>query len=118
MLAVRDLTSVVQAGFNASVGSASADAPMASSSGDTFKPTITAIWVNCLWFLSLGLSVTVSLLAMLAKRWCYELRSKRFGTSYDRMITRQKSWESIEQWKIKHIIEQLLPMLMHVALRK
>lgn len=109
VLAIQSLTSAIQAGTNNST------VPATGPSDDSFKPTLLTIWVNCLWFLSLGLSISVSLFAMLAKRWCYVFRSKRTGSSHERAIKRQKSWDAIEKWKIELVIEQL-PTLMHIAL--
>jgi hypothetical protein len=49
-----------------------------------FSPPRTAVLVNLLWFLSLSLSVAVSLIAMLAKEWCYIFMSGRSGVIYER----------------------------------
>ncbi|KAH7320500.1 hypothetical protein B0J17DRAFT_546551, partial [Rhizoctonia solani] len=73
------------------------------------------VWINCLWFLSLGLSISVSLFAMLAKRWCYRSRSTHSGTDYERAMRRQKAWDTLQKWKLELFIEQL-PTVMHVAL--
>ena len=44
-----------------------------------FAPSSLTVCVNILWFLSLSLSVSVSLVAMLAKEWCYTYLSGRTG---------------------------------------
>ncbi|KAF8598465.1 hypothetical protein BDV93DRAFT_512473 [Ceratobasidium sp. AG-I] len=44
-----------------------------------FTPSASTVCVNVLWFLSLSLSVAVSLVAMLAKEWCYSYMSGRIG---------------------------------------
>ncbi|KAG8772306.1 hypothetical protein FRC12_003131 [Ceratobasidium sp. 428] len=112
--AVRDLAGTIRNAFNISPETRPYQAQVTQVE-DTFSPTTASIWVNCLWFFSLGLSISVSLFAMLAKRWCYNFRSQRFGTAFQRSMKRQKSWDNIEQWKMELIMEQL-PTLMHVAL--
>ncbi|KAG8685971.1 hypothetical protein FRC11_009754, partial [Ceratobasidium sp. 423] len=112
--AIRELTSVLQLAFQQNLGPTQmreASIPSVNSS----KPSTLIIWVNCLWFLSLGLSIFVSLFAMLAKGWCYRSRSRHFGTPYERAMKRQKAWGALEQWKMELLIEQL-STLMHVAL--
>ncbi|CAE6436811.1 unnamed protein product [Rhizoctonia solani] len=111
--AIRELTNVVQAGFQ-TIGSPSPEV-IAPPASDSFKPSTTSVWVNCLWFFSLSLSISVSLFAMLAKRWCYKSRSKRSGTSYHRALRRQEARDTFQTWKLELLIDQL-PTVMHVAL--
>lgn len=73
--------------------------------------------VNALWFLSLSLSVAVSLIAMLAKEWCHAFISNRSGETYERARLRQKRWDEIERLKLIDVLT-LLPLLMHLALCK
>ncbi|KAG9080542.1 hypothetical protein FRC06_006456, partial [Ceratobasidium sp. 370] len=80
-----------------------------------FHPKRNAIWVNCLWFLSLSLSVAVSLAAMLAKQWCYYYLSTRNGDTITQAEERQKRYSGLAKWRMRGILEHL-PMLMHVAL--
>ncbi len=37
-----------------------------------FSPPMYAIWVNILWFLSLAISLTCSLLATLLQQWAHQ----------------------------------------------
>ncbi|KAG8746625.1 hypothetical protein FRC10_004227 [Ceratobasidium sp. 414] len=80
-----------------------------------FSPSHTAVVVNILWFLSLSLSVAVSLVAMLAKEWCYKFMSGRSGPAYDQARKRQQKWNGMEKWKMKKILIYL-PAMMHLAL--
>ncbi|KAG9123864.1 hypothetical protein FRC07_013699 [Ceratobasidium sp. 392] len=80
-----------------------------------FSPPRSAVIVNILWLLSLSLSVAVSLIAMLAKDWCYKFMSGRSGQMFEQARRRQERWNGIEQWKMTVILEQL-PGLMHLAL--
>lgn len=118
--AILNLTNVIQAGsVAAGAGGPPPNRITLETLDDSFQPTQFTVWVNCLWFLSLGLSISVSLFAMLAKRWTYVFRvnSRNFGTSYERAIKRQESWDAIKKWKMELVIEQL-PTLMHIALCK
>ncbi|CAE6401703.1 unnamed protein product [Rhizoctonia solani] len=98
----------------ASPGSASV--PGTSSAGiSNFTPTTAAIMVNMLWFLSLGLSIAVTLITILAKEWCYSFMTRRTGAKLTQGRLRQKRWDGIRYWKMEVIIS-MLPLLMHVAL--
>ncbi|KAG9086552.1 hypothetical protein FS749_003567 [Ceratobasidium sp. UAMH 11750] len=80
-----------------------------------FHPTRNAVWINCLWFLSLSLSIAVSLAAMLAKQWCYYYLSARNGDTITQAEERQKRYGGLAKWRMRGILEHL-PMLMHIAL--
>ncbi|QRW14346.1 hypothetical protein RhiLY_13345 [Ceratobasidium sp. AG-Ba] len=80
-----------------------------------FSPSYNSVVVNTFWFLSLGLSVTVSLVAMLSKSWCNAFMSKRIGMKYEQGRRRQQKWNGIELWGMQSVFVYL-PVLMHVAL--
>ncbi|QRV94416.1 hypothetical protein RhiJN_22434 [Ceratobasidium sp. AG-Ba] len=82
---------------------------------DTFAPSYSAVVVNILWLLSLSLSVAVSLIAMLAKEWCYKFMTGRSGPIYNQARRRQQKWDGIEKWKMQDMLGYL-PGLMHSAL--
>ncbi|KAF8706092.1 hypothetical protein RHS03_05218, partial [Rhizoctonia solani] len=82
---------------------------------EKFKPSAAAIWVNVLWFLSLALSVSVSLVTMLAKQWCYSFMSGRAGQPHVQARTRQRRLEELERWKMPEILA-ILPVFMHLSL--
>ncbi|KAG8791489.1 hypothetical protein FRC12_009079 [Ceratobasidium sp. 428] len=86
-----------------------------TSTDAEFHPTHFAVWVNCLWFLSLSLSMAVSLAAMLAKQWCYYYLSGRSGDTITQAEERQKRYGGLAKWRMRGILEHL-PMLMHIAL--
>ncbi|KAG9118434.1 hypothetical protein FRC07_007062, partial [Ceratobasidium sp. 392] len=89
--------------------------PISEPLDTTFSPSRTAVLVNLLWILSLSLSVAVSLVAMLAKEWCYKFMSGRSGPVYEQGRRRQQKWNGIEKWKMKAVVTYL-PGVMHVAL--
>ncbi|KAJ1307692.1 hypothetical protein OPQ81_001783 [Rhizoctonia solani] len=80
-----------------------------------FVPSPVAVWVNAIWFLSLSLSVSVSLVAMLAKQWCYSYMSGRTGQPHVQARQRQRRLDGLEHWKMPGILA-FLPTLMHVSL--
>ncbi|KAG9098357.1 hypothetical protein FRC06_006498 [Ceratobasidium sp. 370] len=96
-------------------GSANSSSSSANQTPSDFKPSHAAVVVNALWFLSLSLSVAVSLIAMLAKEWCHAFMSGRAGETYERARLRQHRWNEIERLKMMDVLT-LLPLLMHLAL--
>ncbi|KAG8787331.1 hypothetical protein FRC12_015676 [Ceratobasidium sp. 428] len=80
-----------------------------------FRPSATTVAINALWFLSLSLSVAVSLIAMLAKEWCNSFMSGRSGETYERGRLRQQRWNEIERLRMIDALT-LLPLLIHLAL--
>ncbi|KAG8732619.1 hypothetical protein FRC10_000812 [Ceratobasidium sp. 414] len=81
----------------------------------SFSPSSTALLVNSLWMLSLALSVAVSLIAMLAKDWCYKFMSSRSGPAYEQARRRQRKWNGIEKWGMNEVLTYL-PGMLHLAL--
>jgi len=74
-----------------------------------------ARWVNGLWFMSLGLSLTAALAAVLSKEWLAAYVSDRPTQPKKRALQRQRRRESLDRWMLPAMIS-LLPMLMHAAL--
>ncbi|KAG8696975.1 hypothetical protein FRC09_008165 [Ceratobasidium sp. 395] len=88
-----------------------------SVSPSWFSPSRSSVLVNTLWFLSLTLSVAVSLVAMVSKSWCNAFMSNRSGSKYEQGRRRQRKWNAIETWGMENVFVYL-PTLMHLALRK
>ncbi|QRV80889.1 activating signal cointegrator 1 complex subunit 3 [Ceratobasidium sp. AG-Ba] len=84
-------------------------------SDSEFHPNEHTVWVNCLWFLSLSISISVTLAAMLAKQWCYYFLSFRKGDTITQAEERQRRFNGLEKWRMREVLEHL-PMLMHIAL--
>ncbi|KAF8594731.1 hypothetical protein BDV93DRAFT_405098, partial [Ceratobasidium sp. AG-I] len=80
-----------------------------------FTPSRAAICVNVLWFLSLSISVAVSLVAMLAKEWCYSFMHGRTGHPCLQARRRQQHWDGLVRWRMRELLV-LLPSLIHLAL--
>ncbi|KAG9080150.1 hypothetical protein FS749_008108, partial [Ceratobasidium sp. UAMH 11750] len=86
-----------------------------NSDPSAFSPPASAIWINALWFLSLALSVSVSLVVMLAKQWCYSYMSGRLGQPCVQARARQRRLEELERWRMPEILA-FLPTLIHLSL--
>ncbi|SJL04754.1 uncharacterized protein ARMOST_08124 [Armillaria ostoyae] len=80
-----------------------------------FVPATTDVWVNGLWFVSLFLSLTTALVAVLVKQWLHHYVALPSGTPHDRSFTRQFRYTGFQKWHVQVIIG-LLPVLMHLAL--
>ncbi|KAK0494578.1 hypothetical protein EDD18DRAFT_1077117, partial [Armillaria luteobubalina] len=80
-----------------------------------FVPTTTDIWVNGFWFMSLFLSLTTALIAVLVKQWLHHYVALPSGTPRDRSLTHQFRYAGFQKWRVQVIIG-LLPALMHLAL--
>ncbi|CUA73505.1 Protein translocase subunit SecA [Caulobacter crescentus NA1000] [Rhizoctonia solani] len=83
-------------------------------SPDPFQPRPIDLCVNILWFFSLILSAAVSLIAMLAKEWCYLFMSGRIGDPWSQTKRRQQRWEGIEKWRMEQVI-MILPSFIHLS---
>ena len=86
-----------------------------NSDSSSFVPTGSAVAVNVLWFTSLILSVSVTLIAMLAKEWSHLFMVGRTGMPMEQARRRQRRYDGMKAWKMAGIITAL-PMLMHIAL--
>ncbi|KDQ07693.1 hypothetical protein BOTBODRAFT_595183 [Botryobasidium botryosum FD-172 SS1] len=82
-----------------------------------FKPSASAVRVNCLWFCSLILSLSATVVIVLAKQWIddYDDYKNYPGSSRERGRVRQSRYTNLQQWHIPTIIESL-PTLLLAAL--
>ncbi|KAG8714572.1 hypothetical protein FRC09_017477 [Ceratobasidium sp. 395] len=82
---------------------------------ETFVVPVSAVCVDALWFLSLSLSVSVSLIAMLAKDWARGYVAELTGQPYQQARKRQRRWDRLKEWRVPEVIT-FLPSLLHLAL--
>ncbi|EUC60678.1 transmembrane protein, putative, partial [Rhizoctonia solani AG-3 Rhs1AP] len=83
---------------------------------ENFHPTKNDIVINTLWFLSLALSISVTLIAMLVKEWGDGYRrGDRFSPYYVQARTRQARYNGLKNWGAKQVV-RILPITMHIAL--
>ncbi|CAE6471820.1 unnamed protein product [Rhizoctonia solani] len=80
-----------------------------------FTPSVSARWVNGIWFMSLGLSLSAALIAMLGKEWLTTFLSSRPRSTRRLAFIRQSRLKGLEDWGALHIIA-LLPTLLHLSL--
>ncbi|CAE6506280.1 unnamed protein product [Rhizoctonia solani] len=98
---------------NQSLGSRST--VMEALQDEEYSPNWVAVSINILWFLSLALSVAASLIAMLAKEWCYLFMAGRTGQPCLQARRRQQRWDAMVKWKMPELL-MFLPSLMHMSL--
>ncbi|CAE6488068.1 unnamed protein product [Rhizoctonia solani] len=81
-----------------------------------FKPKKADIIINGAWFLSLTLSVSVALLAMLVKQWGEGYRHGHdLSTPCVQARVRQARYDELKRWRTEDVA-LALPVLMHTAL--
>ncbi|KDQ08745.1 hypothetical protein BOTBODRAFT_76675, partial [Botryobasidium botryosum FD-172 SS1] len=100
--------------ISASMGNAQ---PEGSLQFIPFKASPSAVRVNCLWFASLIISLSATVVTVLAKQWIddYDDYKKYPGSSRERGRIRQSRYMNLLQWGIPTIIESL-PTLLLTAL--
>ncbi|KAE9387692.1 hypothetical protein BT96DRAFT_867286 [Gymnopus androsaceus JB14] len=72
-------------------------------------------WVNALWFISLLLSLSTALLAVLAKQWIRQYSSFISGSARERASIRQFRYDNFEKWGVNVIIG-VLPLALNMSL--
>ncbi|KAL1753652.1 hypothetical protein FB107DRAFT_186231, partial [Schizophyllum commune] len=82
---------------------------------DSLTASTLDYWCNAFWFISLTLSLSAALMAVLVKQWLQAYKSNTFGTPKHQALVRQFRLAGIEQWNVPLIVG-LLPMVLHLAL--
>ncbi|KDQ10372.1 hypothetical protein BOTBODRAFT_93869, partial [Botryobasidium botryosum FD-172 SS1] len=102
---------------NALLGQISASMGNPQPATTPFAPSASAVRVNCLWFASLVISLSATVITVLAKQWIddYDDYKKYPGSSRERGRIRQSRYINLQQWGIPAIIETL-PTFLLVAL--
>jgi hypothetical protein len=80
-----------------------------------FIPTTRDLWLNGIWFVSLGLTLMTALITGLVKQWLAKYLSGVTGSPAQRACTREFRYQGLAFGGVALIIE-LLPMLMNAAL--
>ena len=83
----------------------------------TFEPTSSAIYINCLFFASLSISLVAAMASVIALQWVadYDAVISRGGSSpAERAKRRQFQFSGIEKWKMGEIIGSL-PLLLYCS---
>ena len=80
-----------------------------------FLASVSAIWINTLWFASLVCSLAAASIALIVKQWLYKMSRGLSGTSRKTAHLRQHRLNSLIKWKVGMVV--LVPsMLLQVAL--
>ncbi|KZT54218.1 hypothetical protein CALCODRAFT_438977, partial [Calocera cornea HHB12733] len=79
-----------------------------------FMLSMTDVWVNALWLLSLMISLTTSVLAMLIKQWLRAFVTDLPSAPRNRAHHRQFRLDGVQIWHVPRIASSL-PVLIHVA---
>lgn len=77
-------------------------------------PTSSVLSINALWILSLFVSLTTSVLAMLVKQWLRRYSTGLPTTANRRALERQSRYDGLRKWQVATIAEAL-PVLIHAA---
>ncbi|KAJ7832880.1 hypothetical protein B0H14DRAFT_3871834 [Mycena olivaceomarginata] len=85
------------------------------SANTSFTVALSDVWVNGLWFTSLTLSLTMALLAVLAKQWLRQYSSFIAGSARERALIRQFRYACFNKWGVQFIIG-FLPVILHLSL--
>lgn len=88
---------------------------LASIQFPTFSVPMSALWINGLWFLSLGLSLSAAVVAMLAKEWLVAYNTFEPLSAHNYARLRQSKFDALIQWRTLEIID-LLPSVLLLAL--
>ncbi|KAH7335636.1 hypothetical protein B0J17DRAFT_600389, partial [Rhizoctonia solani] len=80
-----------------------------------FNIPLSARWINGLWFLSLIISLTGALSAMLAREWLLAFMNSQPRSPHAYALLHQARLKGMHQWHALHIID-LLPTILQCAL--
>jgi len=83
--------------------------------GSAFSPDSQQVWLNALWLVSLGLTLSVALVTGLIKQWINYYIQDVSGTPRYRALIRQFRYMGLSKYGVSPIIE-LMSILMNVSL--
>ncbi|KAL1689630.1 hypothetical protein GGG16DRAFT_57375, partial [Schizophyllum commune] len=89
--------------------------PRSSLALDAVSASALDYWCNGLWYISLSLSMSAALMAVLVKQWILAYNSNVSGTPKQQALARQFRLIGVERWNVPLIVG-LLPMLLHISL--
>jgi hypothetical protein len=77
-------------------------------------PNTRDIWLNGIWIVSLGLTLSAALVSSLVKQWMHYYVADATGTPRARACVRQYRLMGLAQWKVPWLIE-FLPVIVNTA---
>ncbi|KAI0719520.1 hypothetical protein C8T65DRAFT_757763 [Cerioporus squamosus] len=81
---------------------------------EPFRPSLHAVLLNSLWFISLVLSLATGTIGILVKQWLREFLFGLSGESLAMARRRQYRLNSLTYWRVAFIVSAL-PVLLHLA---
>ncbi len=98
-------------------GRSIANIPATSSSvvNETTDAPFSVRWIISMWFVSLTLSLTAALLALLSRQWLQSYAAQTSGSAQDRGRVRHSRYMGLVRWRVPEII-QCLPTILHASL--
>ncbi|KZO93125.1 hypothetical protein CALVIDRAFT_470256, partial [Calocera viscosa TUFC12733] len=112
--ATLDALTIISAQLSAhSAGNGATVGPY-QAAGDDFSPASSVIFINGLWIMSLFLSLSTSVLAMLVKQWMRVYGTGLPSTDRERANERQSRYDGLVGWQVAGIANAL-PVLIHLA---
>jgi hypothetical protein len=104
---------IAQLQQQAESGSSMPRIPLVDSSPEFHAPT-SARWINGLWFLSLLISLTGALLAIVSREWLVAFTDSRPRAPHAYALLHQARLAGVHKWGALHIID-LLPTILQCA---
>ncbi|KZO93087.1 hypothetical protein CALVIDRAFT_486433, partial [Calocera viscosa TUFC12733] len=98
----------------AALGTTGMPMPPSFQADATFSAPINALWVNAFWLLSLMISLSTSVLAMLIKQWLRAYVTDLPSAPRERAHHRQFRLDGVLIWHVP-AVASALPILIHVA---
>ena len=80
-----------------------------------FSPSRFAVQINVLYFISLTLALSVASVCILGKQWIREFQKDIPGSSRGEVRVRQARFDSLQKWRVPHILAAL-PVILQAAL--
>ncbi|KAG9076675.1 hypothetical protein FRC06_009371, partial [Ceratobasidium sp. 370] len=81
----------------------------------SFSASISARWINGLWFTALTLSLAAALVAMLAKEWLTAFTASRPRPALAHALLHQERLQGLVRWRALHLVD-FLPTMLHLSL--
>jgi hypothetical protein len=96
---------------------AAQNGPSGAITPNSFKPTSFAVWINCLWILSLLFALTSALFSIIIKQWLreYVLWDSVLFPAREAVLLRHIRYDALERWKVPVIISAV-PAMLELAL--
>ncbi|KZO93133.1 hypothetical protein CALVIDRAFT_486387, partial [Calocera viscosa TUFC12733] len=112
--ATLDALTVISAQLSAQSAGNGAAVGAYHAGGDDFSPASSVICVNGLWIMSLFVSLSTSVLAMLVKQWIRVYSTGLPSTDREKANERQSRYDGLVRWQVAGIANAL-PVLIHLA---